>query len=59
MISIKILEKELQDTSKKLENTEEAVKHHEEELQCLKTDLEYFNNKCVDLKTAISKLTEQ
>lgn len=55
-ISLSILEKELEVTSKKMKTTQEAIKYHEDELTDLRSDAEFYNEKCADLKSAIDKL---
>lgn len=55
-ISLSILEKELETTSKKMKATEEGVEFQEEELHRLRTELDFYNEKCADLKSAIGKL---
>ena len=55
-ISLSILEKELEVTSKKMKTVQEAIEHHEEELVLLQTDVEFYNKKYADLKSAIDKL---
>lgn len=55
-ISLSILEKELEVTSKRMQITQEAIEHHEDELNRLHTDAEFYNEKYADLKSAIDKL---
>lgn len=55
-ISLSILEKELEVTSKKMETTQEAIEHHEDELTNLRSYAEFYNKKYADLKSAIDKL---
>lgn len=59
MISIKILENEHQSASKTLERKIEELDYHEEQVEILKKDIEESKTRMQDLKTAISKLTEQ
>lgn len=55
-ISLSILEKELEVTSKKMNTTQEAIEHHEAGLVNLQIDVDYYRKKCADLKSAIDKL---
>ncbi len=55
-ISLSILEKELEVTSKRMQITQEEIERCEDELRCLQTDAEFFIKKYADLKSAIDKL---
>lgn len=59
MISIKILEKEHSRCQETIERNVKALDHHEEQVEILKKDIEESKTRMQDLKTAISKLTEQ
>ena len=59
MISIGILESEHRRVSKILEQKLEELDYHEEQVEMLKGDIEEYKGRMQDLKTAISKLTEQ
>lgn len=59
MLSIRILENEHQSASKTLERKLEELDYHEEQVEMLKGDIEEYKVRMQDLKTAISKLTEQ
>jgi predicted nuclease with TOPRIM domain len=55
-IALSILEKELENTSKRLETCEEGVNFHEEERDRLMADVVFLRKKYEDLKSAIDKL---
>lgn len=59
MISIKILENEHSRCQETIERNVKALDYHGEQVEILKKDIEESKTRMRDLKTAISKLTEQ
>lgn len=59
MISLKILEKEYERCSSRIENIRVALEYHEEELSRYKNELEFYTASQIDLKSAICKLIRQ
>lgn len=59
MISIKILENEHSRCQETIERNIKALVYHEEQVESLKKDIEESKARMQDLKTAISKLTEE
>ena len=59
MISIKILENEHSMCQETIERNLKALDYHEEQVEILKKDIEESKKRMQDLKTAISKLTEE
>ena len=59
MISIKILEKEHEQCVRKIERLQDELEEMEQNVRITKSDMEENMIRLKDLKTAISKLTEE
>lgn len=59
MISIKILEKEHEQCVRKIEHLQDELEEMEQNVRITKSDMEENMIRLKDLKTAISKLTEE